>query len=306
MTTEEFSIQFDILWNNAVSNQAPGLNEFEKSSYLTKAQNELVKNYFEPNSKGNNVGKGFDQSAIRQMDFSNLIRSEELPKINAKPIIDHRALVYELPSKVFIIINEEIALKGGVSTEAPKTVYYKWNGEYWNGSTVKEDKDVIKGTVSSVSELPTTNLVKEDMYAVTTVLNDSSTLDTRQVIPVSFSEYTRLMSKPFKEPLKRQAWRLMSNGGTSNKIEIVLTSSDLNKYTVWNYIIRYVKKPNPIVLENLSDGYTIDGCSSISPCELNEATHDAILQRAVELAKIAWEGDVNQTQLNITSGQRSE
>ena len=144
------------------------------------------------------------------------------------------------------------------------------------------------------------------MYAVTTVLNDSSTLDTRQVIPVSYSEYLRLMSKPFKEPLKRQAWRLISNGGVSNKVEIVLTSSDLAKYTVWNYIIRYVKKPNPIVLDNFDSKYSIEGVHVKTQCELNEAVHDAILQRAVELAKVAWEEDANQAQINLSSGQRSE
>lgn len=306
MTIEEFSIQFDILWNNSTSNRAPGLNEFEKSSYLTKAQNEIVKNYFDHNSKGNTIGKGFDDSTIRQIDFSNLVRSEELSRINSKPVIDHRALVYELPKHVLAIINEEIALKGGISTAPSKTVYYTWNEEYWSGNTVKESDADIKGTVSSVSELPTTNLVNGDVYAVTTVLNDSSTLDTRQVIPVSYSEYLRLMSKPFKEPLKRQAWRLISNGGVSNKVEIVLTSSDLAKYTVWNYIIRYVKKPNPIVLDNFDSEYSIEGVHVKTQCELNEAVHDAILQRAVELAKVAWEEDANQAQINLSSGQRSE
>jgi hypothetical protein len=37
MTLQDFSTQFDILWNNVSSNQAPGLNEFEKSVFLTKA-----------------------------------------------------------------------------------------------------------------------------------------------------------------------------------------------------------------------------------------------------------------------------
>ena len=46
MTSEEFSNQFDVLYNNITSNQAPGLNEYEKSVFLTKAQSEIVKNYF--------------------------------------------------------------------------------------------------------------------------------------------------------------------------------------------------------------------------------------------------------------------
>ena len=48
MTPEEFSNQFDLQFNNVASNQAPGLTEYEKSVFLTKAQNEIVKNYFSP------------------------------------------------------------------------------------------------------------------------------------------------------------------------------------------------------------------------------------------------------------------
>lgn len=303
----EFSNAFDIYWNNISSNQAPGLDLYEKSSFLTKAQNELVKNYFDPNSKGNSLGKGFDESAIRQMDFSNLLESIEKAPTNDIPVIDHRAEVYELPTNIFIIINEEIALKGGI-TSYTETTYYTWNGDSWLGSTSIAEDATIKGTVSSVSELPKTELTVGDIYAVAISINNSTTLATRQVIPISFQEYMRLMSKPFKEPLKRQAWRLMTKGGTANKIEIILPSTDLTEYPIRNYVIRYVRKPKPIILTDLSDygDLTIEGQSSASMCELNESTHDAIIQRAVELAKVAWAGDANDIQTTVTSGQRSE
>lgn len=303
----EFDNQFDVLYNNITSNQAPGLDLYEKSSFLTKAQNELVKNYFDPNSKGNSLGKGFDESAIRQMDFSNLLESIEKAPINDIPVIDHRAKVYELPTNVFIIINEEIALKGGIISHT-ETTYYTWNGNSWLGSTSIANNNTTKGTVSSVSELPKTELTIGDVYAVAVSINNSTTLATRQVIPISFQEYMRLMSKPFKEPLKRQAWRLITKGGATNKIEIVLPSTDLTKYPIRNYVIRYVRKPKPIILTDLSDygDLTIEGQSSASMCELNESTHDAIIQRAVELAKIAWGGNANDIQTTVTSGQRSE
>lgn len=37
MTLQEFSDEFDVLYNNIMSNQAPGLDEYEKSVFLTKA-----------------------------------------------------------------------------------------------------------------------------------------------------------------------------------------------------------------------------------------------------------------------------
>ena len=37
MTTQEFSNEMDIQYNNVMSNAAPGLDEYEKSVFLTKA-----------------------------------------------------------------------------------------------------------------------------------------------------------------------------------------------------------------------------------------------------------------------------
>ena len=48
---------------------------------------------------------------------------------------------------------------------------------------------------------------------------------------------------------------------------------------------------------------TIYGVSTISECELNPNIHSEILQRAVELAKVAYQGDL---QTSVELGQRSE
>lgn len=255
MTQKEFSDQFDVLYNNITSNQAPGLNEYEKSVFLTKAQNELVKNYFNP--KANKLQEGFDSNPKRQWDFSMLIDTYTvlLPEITYTNVLklDPRGYVSNLPPKCFLIINEAITSNNG-------------------------------------------NVI-------------------RQVIPISYEEYTRLMSKPYKEPLKYQAWRLMVTGTSGMPlVEIILPLKDRNPEVKWVYTIRYVKKPIPIILENFKDAFgediSLDGkdgseleYSEGKCCELDSICHEEILQRAVELAKIAWAGDVNMT---IQSGQRSE
>jgi hypothetical protein len=38
MTNAEFSNEFDVYYNSITSNQAPALDEYEKSVYLNKAQ----------------------------------------------------------------------------------------------------------------------------------------------------------------------------------------------------------------------------------------------------------------------------
>ncbi len=42
MTLTEFSTQFDVLYANISSNQAPGLTEYEKSVFLTQAQEAVI------------------------------------------------------------------------------------------------------------------------------------------------------------------------------------------------------------------------------------------------------------------------
>lgn len=281
MTTTEFSNQFDLLYNNISSNQAPGLNEYEKSVFLTKAQDEIVKNYFQAESNGNTVKKGFDDSAIRQMDFSDLIMSKTLEEVDEVPDVDPRALVYKIPKndRVYIIINESLYLM------------VQQRGNFYT-----------KGL--------------------------------RQVVPIKYTEYMRLMSKPFKEPLKNMAWRIITKGregdadidnstgdpttvdkaNVSLKVEIITTSADKRLYNndgnTIKYNIRYVRKPRPIILTDLTDSFgeniSIDGYQKAMTCELNESTHEAILQRAVELAKIAWAGNANEAQLEVEVGKRSE
>lgn len=133
-----------------------------------------------------------------------------------------------------------------------------------------------------------------------------------QVVPLRYDEYLRLMSKPFKYPVKNQAWRLINSGSinqdgvsTAKLVEIITnmgdTIADEN-----DYVVRYIRTPSPIILANLGD-LTIDGLSSVTPCELDPNLHEEILQRAVELAKVAWTANgQDNAQMVIQAGQRSE
>lgn len=69
MTVQEFSEQFDVLFNNA-ANTAPGLDEYEKSVYLNKAQEDVLKNYFSPLK--NKSKAGFDGNELRGNEFDSL------------------------------------------------------------------------------------------------------------------------------------------------------------------------------------------------------------------------------------------
>lgn len=245
MTPEEFSERFEVLYNNLLSNAAPGLDEHDKSVLLTKAQLEIVKNYF--SNKGNKYGEGFDDSAKRQQDFSTLISTVILPQVSGDTQFDGRSVSYSLPKDLLFVIGEVLQVNS----------------------------------------------------------------DVRQVIPVSFDEYARLMSKPYKRPLKNQAWRLVTQYSNSSSVaEIVTTLEDASKNMV--YKMRYVRMPRPIIVGNLHDineSLYIDGEYEPSSGSLPESMHEEILQRAVELAKASYASDQSgqaQLQNQITVGQRSE
>lgn len=71
MTNSEFSNEFDILYNNIMSNQAPGLDAYEKSVFLTKAQDDIVLAYYTGRNESGDYFEGSEE--VRQYLFS-LIR----------------------------------------------------------------------------------------------------------------------------------------------------------------------------------------------------------------------------------------
>jgi hypothetical protein len=107
MNVQEFSTEFDVLYNNITSNQAPGLNEYEKSVFLTKAQSQLINEYF--NQRTDGVWGGFDGSQRRQYDFSSLIKVASLVNVtHGTNTLDRRGIVFVFPEDYFLSVNEVI------------------------------------------------------------------------------------------------------------------------------------------------------------------------------------------------------
>jgi hypothetical protein len=219
MTTQEFSIEFDILYNNLASNTAPPLNEYEKSVFLTKAQSDIVLELY---SGRNNLGLAFESSAevrrylhplVKQNNITLIPGSDGLYDIQGTSISD-----------VFVIIREYLRHNSG---ETP-------------------------------------------------------------VVPVTQDEYSKIKQNPFRGPkCYKRALRLEQE----SKISI---AADLPIETSTQYVITYLKNPDPIILENLPTDdigkLTIQNASSASNGELPESLHRMILDRAVLYAKQAYVG----------------
>lgn len=352
----EFSISFDTYFNNITSNQAPGLNEHEKSLFLTKAQDEVLKNYFNP--KSNKLQEGFDDNQKRQIDFSSITKvvtenkivevmdcykattdfdeggtlvfylNQDFDALDIKAVIGetesvsiesddivihYLSNVTYTASKLNQMINNSDVLRGNL--------WVKGNGHF--DSNLIESPETLVNDWSETAEERVVDIAKIDPRStlfefpkdVLFVVNERVYSDINRllrVIPINFEEYDRLMSKPYKYPTKYCAWRLLSTDAT--KYVELIAPGELSDYR-----IRYVRKPKPIILADLGlsiNGYYFEGGTvpeggnylpTDGECELDPILHEEILQRAVELAKIAWtQTGQDNTQAVLQAGQRSE
>lgn len=120
------------------------------------------------------------------------------------------------------------------------------------------------------------------------------------VVPINYREYDREMSKAYAQPLKKQVWRLFSNSSTGFDIssEIIPIYGTTGTHKELRYVIRYVKRPTPIILRALPDGLAIDEESAKTECSLNPILHMDILNKAFELAVTTRGGGTAQTSSN--------
>ena len=366
MTVQEFSDQFDLLYNNITSNQAPGLNEWEKSVFLTKGQEELVKNYFNP--KSNPKQDGFDDSPKRQSDFSTLIRTYsdvvKVPQGDAlSNSFDQRSNTVLMPQDLFISLNEQI-MDGNTPLTIVPIAYeeynrlmskpYKYPPKYQVWRIIVGQVDGYPGNAECPLDeyngyegqkiafdnytdkpinLKVISTSSPDMPLDGYVIDEQEyRIDVACYIPsmYCFAWYKNniINNKPeLQNLLQNLVWPEDTLEDFQNiptgyipdgpwVCDIVAPKRNTNRTPVAElvgkfsssavYRVRYVKRPRPIILTNLHDisnELSISGQWEEMTSELPEELHEEILQRAVELAKVAWQGDVQTT---TVSGHRSE
>lgn len=322
MTRQEFSDTFTTMLNSyntqanfgeQASKREIVLDEYEKSVLLTQAQDIVVKSYFD--NTLNQQGQGFDDSTRRQMDFSSLIKVAELLPItsiyseNANDItIDPSDITFS-PTHSPTGPNEESIVQTfddrGVIYQLPRKIIMTKNsdGTYTGHQTILRD-------TTDVLFILNERLIVKTVKAVN-ASNEATDWNKRDyvIVPINYKEYDREMSKPYAQPLKKQAWRLFQNSAVGFDINSELIprwnikehKANDSRDTVGDisfvYKIRYVKRPQPIILEDLPNDLEIDGQSSASDCELNPIIHMDILNKAVELA-LATRGGISQPQEN--------
>lgn len=226
MTTEEFSNEFDTLLNSYSKIEEFGkipstieLDEYEKSVFLTSAQEEIVIGMY--NGK-NPFGDSFERTEEIRRYLSDLIKTYTTDKKVEYTGLSKSSVFFELPDDLWFITYESVNLK-----------------------------DDGLGCMSG---------------------------ENISVIPITQDEYHRIRKNPFRGANERRALRLDLSGKV---VEII------SKYNVESYLVRYLSRPAPIILTDLTDNLSINGISVKTECELNPVIHRAILERAVKLAIIS-------------------
>ena len=216
MDVQELSNLFDTLLQPYITKDVSGeqntlaFDEYEKSIFLTKAQEQIVLELYQK----------LEQSEENRKYLSNLI----------------------------------------------KTGNYVPVGE--------QDETLINNTFKSY-KVEIEDSVLFMIYEQCTLSDENNCINSRivSVVPTIHDDLDKVLKNPFKSPNNRKVIRL----DFDNKIELI------SKYNISNYKIRYLKKPNPIILVKLED-LNIDKKQEVSNGETNPILHERIVQRAVQLA----------------------
>lgn len=224
MTIEEFSNEFDVLFNSyAISNpygigqNITQLDEYEKSVLLTKAQEDIVRDLY----NGKLTGDGFESTEEQRRNLDYLVKTLELNPIDTdKPKMSENSKFFQLGSDVWFITYESAML--------------------------------------SDDNLKCKNNIRVD------------------VVPIRQDEYNIVKDNPFRGASKNRVLRIDTG---SSIVELI------SRYNIQSYFIKYLSKPKPIILEDITDdNLSINNEKEKMGCELNTALHRTILERAVALA----------------------
>ena len=218
MNTQEFSNSFDTLLQPYIAKESfseqnnLAFDEYEKSIFLTKAQEQIVLELYQE----------LEQSEEVRKYLSNLIKTD-----NYVPVGEQDET---------LINNNFKSYKVEISNDILFMIYEQ--------CTLSDENNCINNKIVSV-------------------------------VPTIHDDLDKVLKNPFKSPNSRKVIRL----DFDNKIELI------SKYNISNYKVRYLKKPNPIILVALEDNLSINnGDTKVSNGETNPILHERIVQRAVQLA----------------------
>lgn len=114
MTNQEFSNEFDVLIQSYSSQVNPGytdnltFTEYEKSVFLTRAQEELIISLY----SGKNIsGDSFEKTEEMRRYLNSLVKTKTLNQIQSEEAITKHSIFYKLEEDVWFITFESVELQ---------------------------------------------------------------------------------------------------------------------------------------------------------------------------------------------------
>lgn len=109
MNVHEFSDQFDVMLNTFGEGMGIVLDEYEKSLFLTQAQQKIVETLY-----NGNAGYSFEESEGLRRYLSNLVNTIEIDKPVDAPLqvpLSKNSVFYMLPDDLWFITYESVIIK---------------------------------------------------------------------------------------------------------------------------------------------------------------------------------------------------
>lgn len=129
MTNLEFRNEFNIHYNSIATQSAPSIDDYELSVYLTKAQLELVKDYYD--SASNRKKEGFENSEKRRIDLKELVKEFNTNTVISTNIkLTNDSKIFKIPDDVFLIIYESVKCNVNNCGEKELSVVPKTHDEF--------------------------------------------------------------------------------------------------------------------------------------------------------------------------------
>lgn len=319
MTTQEFSDQFDVLLNSSFIANDFGeqsskidiqLDEYEKSVFLTQAQEQLVINLYN--------GRNIEGLSFESAEESRRYLKELTVKIEPTVIPTDPDSLYPYSYKVnstndVLFTTRETAKFGKKEYIKTKDVAIESGKDYYIFNSEHNEYEKVDNPV--IEDLDKYYEYIDVSYKPWQVGNSLIV----EVIPITQDEYHRTKRNPYKKFNEERVLRIENNN------EWILYS----KYPIEKYNIDYIRKPKPIIVSAIGD-MTIDNCRSefdlyenggkfypdsehttdeyeilnhASECELNPILHRTILLEAVKLAKMIKLNQIRNEMLGNMPGQ---
>ena len=251
LTSNQMASQFDIQYDLITNLEAPGYNNAEKSFFLSKAQENLIKRKYHPS--GNKYGEGFEETEKRRKDLSELTENVLLLAFTGATALG--------------VTGAREAFTG--SYNLPNGTFWKLPADFmWS---LSESADL---TLSSTNELYTCTGTP---YVRTNT----------KVLPKTHDEYQADVRNPYAKPYYDLVWRMDFQreddteiiSSTNQKRHELITDGT---YDVSKYRLRYVKRPVDIIPYSATDSSTTAG--QTASCRLDPSIHREIVAEAVRIA----------------------